>query len=78
MCSFSNRMFFTKAVSIWTSASDLERLEIVGRYLHQAGGFEAIPVAFDLSPSQNSDPLYVVQGCVKGCSKGCCNDIAKK
>lgn len=105
--SFSNRMFFQKAVAIWTGSSDLEHLEIVGRYLHFATsttsmgvdsktssaqcnclqgninctcppggayrGFEMKPVAFDLSPSANSDPLYVVKACVKGCKKEFCD-----
>lgn len=64
-------MFFSKAVAVWTGASDLERLEIAGRYLHQAC-FKDLPSAEDISPSPLSDPMYVVHACVHGCAEGCC------
>ncbi|XP_042501512.1 uncharacterized protein LOC122079261 isoform X4 [Macadamia integrifolia] len=38
--SFSNRCFWTKAISIWTSTGDAEHVLIVGSYFHYAGGFE--------------------------------------
>ncbi|CAI0405807.1 unnamed protein product [Linum tenue] len=38
--SFSNRCFFTKAISIWTSTGDADHVMIVGSYFHYAGGFE--------------------------------------
>lgn len=38
--SFSNRCFWTKAISIWTSTSDADHVMIVGSYFHYAGGFE--------------------------------------
>lgn len=40
MNSFSNRCFFTKAISIWTSTGDADHVMIVGAYFHYAGGFE--------------------------------------
>ncbi len=62
MCiSFSNRLFFQKAVAVWVRSSDIERIEVVGRYLHFAEGFESPPVAFDISPSATSDPLFIVK-----------------
>ncbi|CAM8926003.1 hypothetical protein QQ045_023050 [Rhodiola kirilowii] len=58
--SFSNRCFFTKAISIWTSTSDADHIMIVGSYFHYAGGFEP-PQAVDISPNPGrTDPLYVV------------------
>ncbi|GAB2293032.1 hypothetical protein Dimus_027252 [Dionaea muscipula] len=58
--SFSNRCFWTKAISIWTSTSDAEHAWIVGSYFHYAGGFEP-PQAVDISPNPAlSDPMYVV------------------
>lgn len=39
-CSFSNRCFFTKAISIWTSTGDTDHVWIVGSYFHYAKGFE--------------------------------------
>lgn len=65
--SFSNRLFIEKAVSVWTGKSDLEHMEIVGKYLHFAGGFEEPPTILDITtPSNNlggtsSDPIYIVQ-----------------
>ncbi|KAL3687657.1 hypothetical protein R1sor_013966 [Riccia sorocarpa] len=58
--SFSNRCFFTKAISIWTSTDDLDHIWIVGSYFHYAGGYEP-PQALDLSPNPGrTDPMYVV------------------
>ncbi|KAF8034093.1 hypothetical protein BT93_C0391 [Corymbia citriodora subsp. variegata] len=38
--SFSDRCFWTKAISIWTSTDDTDHVLIVGSYFHYAGGFE--------------------------------------
>ncbi|XP_057518151.1 uncharacterized protein LOC130799032 isoform X1 [Amaranthus tricolor] len=58
--SFSNRCFWTKAISIWTSTGDADHILIVGAYFHYAGGFEP-PKAVDISPNPGrSDPMYIV------------------
>ncbi|KAB1209310.1 hypothetical protein CJ030_MR6G009327 [Morella rubra] len=58
--SFSNRCFWTKAISIWTSTGDADHALIVGSYFHYAGGFES-PQAVDISPNPGrSDPMYIV------------------
>ncbi|VFQ58239.1 unnamed protein product [Cuscuta campestris] len=58
--SFSNRCFWTKAISLWTSTGDDDHVVIVGSYFHYAGGFEP-PEAVDISPNPGrSDPMYVV------------------
>ncbi|KAK2645405.1 hypothetical protein Ddye_020600 [Dipteronia dyeriana] len=58
--SFSNRCFWTKAISIWTSTGDAEHVMIVGAYFHYARGFEP-PQAVDISPNHGrSDPMYIV------------------
>ncbi|XP_031093941.1 LOW QUALITY PROTEIN: uncharacterized protein LOC115998498 [Ipomoea triloba] len=58
--SFSNRCFWTKAISIWTSTGDADHVLIVGSYFHYAGGFEP-PEAVDISPNPGrSDPMYIV------------------
>ncbi|KAJ7519543.1 hypothetical protein O6H91_20G043500 [Diphasiastrum complanatum] len=58
--SFSNRCFWTKAISIWTSTGDVDHAWIVGSYFHYAGGFEP-PQALDISPNPGkTDPMYVV------------------
>ncbi|KAJ7973716.1 S-adenosyl-L-methionine-dependent methyltransferase [Quillaja saponaria] len=58
--SFSNRCFWTKAISIWTSTGDTDHALIVGSYFHYARGFEP-PQAVDISPNPGrSDPMYIV------------------
>ncbi|OQU87410.1 hypothetical protein SORBI_3003G275200 [Sorghum bicolor] len=58
--SFSNRCFWTKAISIWTSTGDVDHAWIVGAYFHYAGGFEP-PQAVDISPNPGrTDPMYAV------------------
>ncbi|KAL6274509.1 hypothetical protein ACE6H2_025201 [Prunus campanulata] len=58
--SFSNRCFWTKAISIWTSTGDADHGLIVGSYFHYAGGFEP-PQGVDISPNPGrSDPMYVI------------------
>ncbi|KAA8523236.1 hypothetical protein F0562_009659 [Nyssa sinensis] len=58
--SFSNRCFWTKAISIWTSTGDADHALIVGSYFHYTGGFEP-PQAVDISPNPGrSDPMYIV------------------
>jgi SAM-dependent methyltransferase len=63
---FSNRLFLTKAVGIWTGADDLDHAYYAGCYLHFCnGGFGEIE-AKDLSMRKGwerrivGDPLYVV------------------
>jgi len=59
---FSNRLFFDKAVAAWTGKSDVEHVELVGNYLHFSGGGWKEPyLSFDLSPSPTKgDPLFAV------------------
>ncbi len=55
---FSNRCFPTKAVAIWHQLRDKGRLELVGRYLEEAG-WKRVQL-LDRSPNRRrSDPLYV-------------------
>ena len=58
---YSNRMFQTKAVSIWKSLSDEERAGLLKAYFLNSGGWE-IPVMMDISPVQDfySDPVWTV------------------
>lgn len=48
--SFSNRCFWTKAISIWTSTGDADHAWIVGSYFHYAGGYEPPIVRQHLLP----------------------------
>lgn len=65
---FSNRLFLSKAVGLWTGSDDVDKAFTVGSYLHFcAGGFVDIR-AEDLSTRKQrgkervivGDPLYVV------------------
>ena len=59
---FSNRLFFTKAVANWAGKDDVDHCLDVATYLHYGGkGGLSKPAARDLSPSlTKGDPLYVV------------------
>lgn len=62
---FSNRLFFSKAVAVWTGKDDLEHIYTVGSYMHYgAPGILSDPEAIDLTPRSTSrkprDPLYAV------------------
>ena len=58
---FSNRMFATKAVYIWRASTDRGRVDLVGTYMEEAGGFEDIQGLF-LNPQDSppGDPMYAV------------------
>ena len=60
---FSNRCFPTKAVAIWHHLDDRGHMELVGRYLEEAGNWEGV-TQLDRSPKAarmgRGDPLYAV------------------
>jgi SAM-dependent methyltransferase len=59
---FSNRCFPTKAITIWHRLDDRGRMQLVERYLEEAGTFDNIR-SLDRSPRRLfTDPLYVVIG----------------
>jgi len=60
---FSNRMFFAKAVRIWRNSSDRGRLELVAAYMEHAGNFEDIRGSLvNPEDSPPGDPLFLVAG----------------
>jgi SAM-dependent methyltransferase len=60
--SFSNRCFPTKAVNVWHHLDDRGHMQLVERYLQEAGNFDNIR-SLDRSPRRLfSDPLYAVIG----------------
>ena len=60
--SFSNRCFPDKAVAIWHQLDDQGHMQLVERYLEDAGNFTDIH-SLDRSPRRLfSDPLYAVVG----------------
>jgi SAM-dependent methyltransferase len=60
--SFSNRCFPDKAVAIWHQLDDKGHVQLVERYLQEAGNFRNVR-SLDRSPRRLfSDPLYAVIG----------------
>jgi SAM-dependent methyltransferase len=55
---FSNRCFPTKAIALWHTLDDAGHVELVARYLAEAGGWERIR-KLDRSPV-TGDPLFAV------------------
>jgi SAM-dependent methyltransferase len=67
--SFSNRMFFQKAIQIWRDSSESGRLQLVKHYFQSVPGFERIEAIVTPSATANvlkmlglsgSDPFYAV------------------
>lgn len=67
--SFSNRMFFQKAIQAWVEASEPQRVELVRRYFEQIPGFgnieaiarqPAVPVFLQMLGMGSGDPFYAV------------------
>jgi SAM-dependent methyltransferase len=56
---FSNRCFPTKVIAAWLTLDDAEHLDLVARYLEDAGTWAGIE-RLDRSPSAGGDPLYAV------------------
>lgn len=60
VCTFSNRLFPTKAIRGWLYASDDGRCEIVRSYFELSKVFEPATVATRTEPGHPGDPLYAV------------------
>jgi SAM-dependent methyltransferase len=59
-CTFSNRLFPTKAVRGWLYASEPQRREIVARYFRLAGGWDDPSAERRTPPGHPGDPLDAV------------------
>ena len=61
LVSFSNRMFFTKAVRTWRTKDDSQRMDLVASYFQYAGNYEDIKgVCRNPRRGPFDDPVYVV------------------
>jgi SAM-dependent methyltransferase len=60
---FSNRMFPIKAVAIWHTLDEFDRVRLVWRYFQESGGFENME-AIDMSTPTDppTDPIWAVAG----------------
>jgi ubiquinone/menaquinone biosynthesis C-methylase UbiE len=60
VCTFSNRLFPTKAIRAWLASDDRTHCALVVEYFRQSGGW-AEPIAELRTPlDQPGDPLYAV------------------
>ena len=60
VCTFSNRLFATKAIRGWLYATDEERCQIVQGYFREAGTWGEPSVRRCASVAQAGDPLFGV------------------
>lgn len=60
VCTFSNRLFPTKAIRGWLYATDEERAQIVSGYFRSSGGWGEVSVRRCTPPGHRGDPLYAV------------------
>jgi SAM-dependent methyltransferase len=60
VCTFSNRIFMTKAIRGWLYATDDDRCRIVAEYFRRSGVFEPATVARRTPRNHQGDPLYAV------------------
>jgi SAM-dependent methyltransferase len=60
VCTFSNRVFPTKAVRGWLLASDADRRAIVSSYFRQSRVFAPATVGLRTPPAHPGDPLSAV------------------
>ena len=60
VCTFSNRIFPTKAIRGWLYASEEDRPRIVAEYFRRSRVFEEPITALRTPPDHRGDPLYAV------------------
>jgi SAM-dependent methyltransferase len=58
VCTFSNRVFPTKAIRGWLAASDDGRAEIVATYFRASGGWDEPTVQRRTPTNHRGDPLF--------------------
>jgi SAM-dependent methyltransferase len=60
VCTFSNRLFATKAIRGWLYASDDDHCRIVDEYFRQSRTFGPATVSRRTPPDHHGDPLFAV------------------
>lgn len=60
VCTFSNRLFPTKAIRGWLVSDDMTHQAIVANYFARAGGYEPALAETRTPPAHPGDPLYGV------------------
>lgn len=62
ICTFSNRLFPTKAIRGWLYATDRQRVAIVEEYFRSSAPWAEIRSWVRIPPDSATDPLYAVWG----------------
>jgi SAM-dependent methyltransferase len=60
VCTFSNRVFPTKAIRGWLYSSDDDRCSIVAEYFRASARFEVPTISRRTPPDHRGDPLFAV------------------
>ena len=60
VCTFSNRLFPTKAIRGWLQSTDEQHVAIVSRYFELAGGWSEPVARRRTPPGHRGDPLFAV------------------
>lgn len=60
VCTFSNRLFPTKAVHGWLAQDDAGRCQVVAEYFRRSIGWSEPVIDVRIAPGRGSDPLYAV------------------
>src|SRR5205814_8091111 len=60
VCTFSNRVFVTKAIRGWLYANDEDRCRIVAEYFRRSQVFETPTTARRGTPTHRGDPLFAL------------------
>jgi SAM-dependent methyltransferase len=60
VCTFSNRIFPTKAIRGWLYATDDDRCRIVAEYFHQSRVFAQATISRRTPLDHHGDPLFAV------------------
>ena len=69
VCTFSNRLFPTKAIRGWLGSDSTTHMRIVAEYFADAGAFEPA-IRRDCTPIQHiGDPLYAVWAAVRSATR---------
>ena len=72
--SFSNRMFYQKAIAAWRDSADTERVNLVRQYFQSVNGFtepeivvhqSSMPPILQMMGVGGGDPFYAVIACKK-------------
>ena len=66
--SFSNRMFWSKAVRIWTQCNEFQRVLVCAGYFRFCGAPYTGIEAFEITAETGHDPMFVVQARKAGAS----------